>query len=148
MNLWRPVQLGVGAWALFTVVFFLFMHHPGPSGLYLAVSTGLMLEPDAIRNASQVRSETALEALKRKNLLGWFGEELRLFRTAAFFSLVNGFNIGFKDADIGRWIRLLPGREFEFRAVGWCRTFAGIQALFTLYLLAIWVLCLFGHPFD
>ncbi len=148
MNAWRPVAIGAWGWALFTVLFFFLMHHPGPSGLYLAVADGLTLEPDAIRNAPQVRSTVAWELLKRKDVPGWLREELRLFRIAAFFSLVNGFNIGFKDADIGRWIRLLPAREFEFRAVGWSRTFAGIQALLTLYLLALWILCLFGHPFG
>jgi hypothetical protein len=148
MNLWRPVALGLWAWVGFTLLFFSFMHHPGPSGLYLAVAPGLTLEPEAIRSAPQVRSTIAWEALKRKEVLVWLREELRLLGIAAFFSLVNGFNIGFKDADVGRWIRLLPAREFEFRAVGWSRTFAGVQALLTLYLLAIWVLCLFGHPFG
>jgi hypothetical protein len=148
LNVWRPIGIGFGAWGLFTILFFAFMHHPGPSGLYLAVAGGLTLEPDAIRNAPQVQSTKAWELLKQRNILGWLREEIRLLRIAAFFSLVNGFNIGFKDADIGRWIRLLPAREFEFRAVGWSRTFAGVQALVTLYLLAIWVLCLFGHPFG
>ena len=148
MNLWRPVVIGLWAWAAFAVLFFLFMHHSGPSGLYLAVAAGLMLEPDAIRNAPQVRSTAPWQALRSGDFLNWIFGEIRLLGIAGFFSFVNGFNIGFKDADIGRWIRLLPAHEFEFRAVGWSRTFAGIQALLTLYLLAIWVLCLFGHPFG
>jgi hypothetical protein len=148
MNVSRPVVIGLWAWGLFTFVFFSFMHHPGPSGLYLAVAQGLTLEPDAIRSAPQVRSTLAQEYVKKKDVFGWLREELHLLGIAAFFSLINGFNIGFKDADIGRWIRLLPAHEFEFRAVGWSRTFAGVQALLTLYLLAIWILCLFSHPFG
>jgi hypothetical protein len=148
MNLWRPVAIGFWAWGLFTVLFFLFMHHPGPSGLYLAVAHGLTLEPEEIRSAPQVRSETAWESLKRGQVIRGIREEFRLLAIAGFFSLINGFNIGFKEADIGRWIRLLPAREFEFRAVGWSRTFAGMQALLTLYLLAVWILCLFSHPFG
>lgn len=148
MNLWRPVTIGLCASVLFALLFFAFMHHSGPSGLYLAVADGLTLEPESIRHAPQVLSTVAVSQIKQGNLSGWLRAELGLLRTAFFFSLVNGFNIGFKDADVGRWIRLLPPREFEFRAVGWSRTFAGVQALLTLYLLAIWVLCLFGHPFD
>jgi Pentapeptide repeats (8 copies) len=148
MDLWRPVTIGLWSWGLFTMVFFMFMHHPGPSGLYLAVAAGLTLDPDDIPNAPQVRSSVAQELWQKRDVLGWVREEIRLLRVAGFFSLVNGFNLGFKDADVGRWIRLLPGREFEFRAVGWARTMAGLQALLTLYLLAVWVLCLFGHPFG
>lgn len=148
LNLWRPIKIGFAAWLVFSFIFFIFMHHPGPSGLYLAVANGLILEPDAIKEAPQVRSSPLGPALKDRQLLRWLTEELRLVKIAAFFGLVNGFNIGFKDADIGRWLRLLPAREFEFRAVGWSRTLAGIQALLTLYLLTIWVLCFFGHPFG
>jgi hypothetical protein len=148
MNVWRPVIIGAWAWAGFALLFWSFMHHSGPSGLYLAVADGLTLDPKTIENAAQVRSIAASKMLGQKNLKGWLLEEARLLRIASFFSLLNGFNIGFKDADIGRWLRLLPPREFEFRAVGWSRTFAGVQALLTLYLLAIWLLCLFGHPFG
>jgi hypothetical protein len=147
-DLWRPVRIGFWAWLLFALCFFLFMHHPGVSGLYLAVAQGLVLEAQAIENAPQVRSTEAFAALRQGQVGRWLHEEWHLARVAAFFSLVNGFNIGFREADIGRWIHLLPGREFEFRAVGWARTLAGVQALLTLYLLAVWLMCLFGHPFG
>jgi hypothetical protein len=147
-NLWRPVQIGFVAWLVFALIFFLFMHHPGPSGLYLAVATGIVLDEDAIKQAPQVRSLPLADALRQRRLRNWAQNEARLLRIAVYFSLINGFNLGFKDADIGRWIRLLPWREFEFRALGWSRTFAGVQSLITLYLVTIWVLCVFGHPFG
>jgi uncharacterized protein YjbI with pentapeptide repeats len=147
-NLWRPVEIGFVAWLVFALIFFLFMHHPGPSGLYLAVATGIVLDDDAIKNAPQVRSLPLASVLHPKQLSDWARNEARLVKIAIYFSLINGFNLGFKDADIGRWIRLLPWREFEFRALGWSRTFAGVQSLITLYLVAIWVLCVFGHPFG
>jgi len=126
----------------------LFMHHPGPSGLYLAMAEGIVLDEGTIKDAPQVQSASLGAALRGGQLMQWLKSELRLFRIAMFFGLMNGFNIGFRDADIGRWLRLLPAREFEFRAVGWSRTFAGIQALLTLYLLSVWLLCFLGHPFD
>ena len=148
LNLWRPVQIGFWAWLVFAVIFFLFMHHPGPSGLYLAMAEGIVLDEGTIKDAPQVQSASLGAALRGGQLMQWLKSELRLFRIAMFFGLMNGFNIGFRDADIGRWLRLLPAREFEFRAVGWSRTFAGIQALLTLYLLSVWLLCFLGHPFD
>jgi len=148
LNLWRPVQIGFAAWIVFSFVFFLFMHHSGPSGLYLVIAKGVVLEPDAIKDASKVRSTPFGAAFKNGQGGRWLFDEARLARIAMFFSLINGFNIGFRDADIGRWLRLLPRREFEFRAVGWSRTFAGIQALLTLYLLTIWLLCALSHPFG
>jgi hypothetical protein len=42
----------------------------------------------------------------------------RVVCATVFFSLINGLDIGFKDADIGHWIRLLPPREFEFGRLG------------------------------
>lgn len=143
LNLWRPLKIAFLGWIVFTLIFFAFMHHSGPSGLYLAVAKGLVLDPKDIENAPQVRSIPLDHAGGQ-----WLANELRVLRIAGFFSLINGFNLGVKDADIGRWLRLLPGREFEFRAVGWSRTFAGIQALLNLYLLTIWILCFLGHPFG
>lgn len=148
MDLRRPIKIGFYAWLIFAVVFFLFMHHPGPSGLYLAVAKGIVLEQEEIKNAPQVRSTSLSLVRQPKQLFQWLISEWRLFKIAVFFSLINGFTLGFKEADIGRWIRLLPAREFEFRAVGWSRTFAGLQALMMLCLLVIWILCIFGHPFG
>jgi len=89
LNLWRPVQIGIVAWLLFSVLFFLFMHHSGPSGLYLAVAKGIVLEPDAIKGAPQVRSSSVRDALKSGQLIRWVFEELRLLRIAMFFSLAD-----------------------------------------------------------
>jgi hypothetical protein len=58
------------------------------------------------------------------------------------------FNIGFREFDIGRWIRLIQPREFEIRATGWLRTVSGIQSLMGVGLAALAILCYFGHPFE
>lgn len=143
MNLLRPVEIGFFGWLAFALIYFAFMHHPGPSGLYLAVAEGINLDPKAVCNAPQV---VRRPVSARKG--SWVREEFRLLRVACFFSLINGFNLGFKDFDLGRWLHLLPAQEFEFRALGLPRTIAGIQALFTLAVVALWILILIGHPFD
>jgi hypothetical protein len=65
-----------------------------------------------------------------------------------FFSLMSAFNIGFRDINFGRWLRLLTRREFDIKAVGWTRVVAGWQALISVYLIALWLLTYFGRPFG
>lgn len=79
-------------------------------------------------------------------------EEKRIEHRRAFyalsFSLMSAFNIGFRDVDFGRWLRLLTREEYEIKAKGLARTVAGLQSLTSLYLLALWILTYFGHPFE
>jgi hypothetical protein len=69
-------------------------------------------------------------------------------RTAAYFSLISAVNIGFEQFTPGDWIRRLQTREYSLEAVGWVRVVAGVQALLSVYLLAMWVLTQFGQPFE
>jgi hypothetical protein len=61
---------------------------------------------------------------------------------------MSAFNIGFRDINFGRWLRLLPRSEYDLKAKGWARTVAGLQSLFSVYLIALWVLTYFGRPFE
>jgi len=65
-----------------------------------------------------------------------------------FFSLMSAFNIGFRDINFGRWLRLLTRHEFDIKAVGWARVIAGWQSLISVFLIALWVLTYFGRPFG
>ncbi|MDF1790804.1 MAG: hypothetical protein P1U88_02790 [Thalassobaculaceae bacterium] len=38
--------------------------------------------------------------------------------------------------------------EFALRAHGWVRVVSGVQALFSLYFLAMWALFYFGRPLQ
>src|SRR5207237_8977041 len=81
-------------------------------------------------------------------LLQLFQREFLLLRTSMFFSLMSAFNIGFRDINFGRWLRLLTRQEFDIKAVGWARVVAGWQSLISVFLIALWVLTYFGRPFD
>ena len=70
------------------------------------------------------------------------------FPAAAYFSLISAVNIGFEQFTPGDWIRRLQRRQYSLEAVGWVRVVAGIQALLSVYLLAMWVLTQFGQPFE
>ncbi|MGA8534815.1 MAG: pentapeptide repeat-containing protein [Candidatus Tumulicola sp.] len=67
---------------------------------------------------------------------------------AAYFSLVSAVNIGFEQFTPGDWIRRLQSREYSLQAVGWVRVVSGIQALLSVFLLAMWALTQFGRPFG
>ena len=69
-------------------------------------------------------------------------------RAALFFNRMSAFNIGFRDINFGRWLRMLTRREYDLKAVGWARTVSGFQSLLSVYLIALWVLTCFGRPFG
>ena len=142
LNVLRPIEIGAVIWLSCAVVFLGFIHHPGSSGLYIVRAEGIVLDADAIKNADQIRPRPAA------SLRAGVWRELGLLRMAMLFSLVNGFNLGFKEIDLGRWLRLLTRREMEIRAAGWARTVAGVQALSTLGLVALWIIVTFATPFD
>jgi uncharacterized protein YjbI with pentapeptide repeats len=66
----------------------------------------------------------------------------------SYFSLLSAFNIGFRDFNVGSWIIRIQPSRFHLESLGWVRTVSGLQSLLTLYLLAMWLLTFFGHPFD
>jgi uncharacterized protein YjbI with pentapeptide repeats len=67
---------------------------------------------------------------------------------AIYFSLLSAFHIGWRDLNVGAWIARLHPQEFTLRATGWVKVVSGIQALISVYLIALWVLTYFGRPFE
>jgi uncharacterized protein YjbI with pentapeptide repeats len=72
----------------------------------------------------------------------------KALRSAAYFSILSAFNIGFESFSVGDWIRRVQAREYTLQPTGWVRVVSGLQSLLSLYLLAIWVLTYFGRPFQ
>lgn len=73
---------------------------------------------------------------------------IRLLWWSYFFSAINTFNIGFRDINFGRWLKLLTRKEFDLQPFGWIRVVSGVQALISVYLIALWVLSFVGTPFK
>ena len=65
-----------------------------------------------------------------------------------YFSILSAFSMGWRDFNIGNWIVRMQWKEYALRSTGWVRTISGFQSLFSLYLLAIWLLTYFGRPFE
>jgi uncharacterized protein YjbI with pentapeptide repeats len=142
----RPLRLVLWLWLFFSIGYAVFMHWPGPSGIYFigsrtwrgkSNSQGIQIRPRAIRASKWWKLPYV-----------WLRREWRVLRAAMFFSLMSAFNIGFRDINFGRWLRLLTKREYDLKAVGWARTVSGFQSLLSVYLIALWVLTYFGRPFG
>ena len=133
-------------WFALTLVYVLFIHRSGRSGLYV-VKKRLWKGKDNTREI-QIRPRLLPQTSLWKLPFYLLRREWRLFRAAMFFSLMSAFNIGFRDINFGRWLRLLTKREYDIKAVGWARTVAGFQSLFSVILIALFVLTFFGRPFE
>jgi len=141
----RPVKIAMILLAVFSFVYFVLAHRPGPSGLYLVLTRdtsgrsrvqGMQIRPRAVPRA-------------RGRYWGrWLKSKWRVLRASLMFSLMSAFNLGFREIDFGRWLRLLMKREYDLKARGWARTISGVQSLVTVYLIALWVLTYFGSPFE
>jgi uncharacterized protein YjbI with pentapeptide repeats len=146
MSYGRPLRIVGVAWLLFTLVYTVFIHLPGKSGLYF-VGTRVWRGKSNTQGI-QIRPEPLPAAKWWKVPFLWLRREWRVLRGAMFFSLMSAFNIGFRDINFGRWLRLLTKSEYDLKAVGWARTASGIQSLLSVYLIALWVLTYFGRPFG
>ncbi|MCV6637510.1 pentapeptide repeat-containing protein [Candidatus Albibeggiatoa sp. nov. NOAA] len=75
--------------------------------------------------------------------------EFKMLRISIYFSVLSAFHIGWKQYNVGVWIKQLQPREFSLRVrKGWMRSISGFQSLLSLYLMVIWILTQFGRPFD
>lgn len=72
----------------------------------------------------------------------------RALRLALYFSLLSAFNIGWRELNVGNWITRIQKREYLLRGTGWVRMLSGLQALLSVYLLALWALTYFSRPFE
>jgi uncharacterized protein YjbI with pentapeptide repeats len=142
----RPLLIVLGLWLVCSGVYAWFMRQPGPSGIYFVGSR--LWRGKSNTQGVRIRRRAVRATNKWKTPFLWLREEWRLRRAALFFSLMSAFNIGFRDINFGRWLRLLTKREYDLKAVGWARTVSGFQSLLSVYMIALWVLTYFGRPFE
>ncbi len=138
----RPLILGVVILFLCSLIYLACIHSSGEAGLYRVHS------PSTQRRVTRISAPRIAHRRGLLWLLQLFRREFLLWRTSMFFSLMSAFNIGFRDINFGRWLRLLTRQEFDIKAVGWARVVAGWQSLISVYLIALWVLTYFGRPFG
>ena len=150
MNPSRPLLLALAGWFLCTLIYSLFIHFPGASGVYVVKRRMYAGGEHTRRLRIRRRAIPAAQRWNRtwKYPLHLFLREWRLARAAMFFSLMSMFNLGFQAFNFGRSLGMLTKREYDMKAIGWVRTVAGFQSLISMYLIALWVLTYFGRPFG
>jgi hypothetical protein len=95
------------------------------------------------------KGQEYVTTVRRRSQRPAWREELRLLRVAFYFSLLSAFRIGWKHYDVGMWIDRLQSRDYSLNArYGWIKSLCGLQALLSVYLLALWAMTQFGQPFD
>lgn len=144
----RPLLFGLVLLLLCSFSYVICIHTGEESALYRVYSENILVDPVVKRPAERIRAQPIKTHVRRKKVVLLLRRELRLFSTAMFFSLMSAFNIGFRDIDFGRWLRLLTRQEFDIKAEGWARVIAGWQSLLSVYLIALSVLTYFGRPFQ
>lgn len=87
-----------------------------------------------------VSNKNGPERLKSR----WF----RAIFVGIYFSVLSATRIGWRELTIGTWLERIQPRDFTLYATGWTRSIAGLQSLFSVYLIAMWALTYFGHPFE
>ena len=71
-----------------------------------------------------------------------------MFKQALWFSVLSSFHFGWRDLNVGNWLTRMQPTPFTYKPTGLFRTISGIQSLLCIYLLALFVLSYFGHPWG
>ena len=90
--------------------------------------------------AEVIGSDTGAEAISAKGL--------EAYEWGLYFSLLSAFHFGWRDLNVGEWIARMQRKEFLLRGCGWVRVVSGVQAIISVFFLAVWALTYFGRPFQ
>jgi hypothetical protein len=128
---WRALKFLLYLILIFTIPYAIALYRPGDYGIYRMWSDESMMPDTGTGKAEQLRV-----GFRQAVNLGFF------------FSMLSAFSIGWRELNVGNWIQRLQPKDYSLRATGWVRTVSGVQSLVSVYLLAIWALTFFGHPFE
>lgn len=92
--------------------------------------------------------DNKIKRYKLQNLGGRFYREFRLLRISLHLSLLNAFQIGWRDFNIGLWVTYLQTHQYFFYTRGWLRKVGGLQSILSFYMFALWFLTQFLRPFE
>lgn len=147
-NALRPLWFVGGIWLVCSLGYWLSLHRANSSGLYLLASGKKVNAGNERLRVRQLRYYPPPRSRWPRYILRRAHRELRALRTAALFSLMSTFNIGFRELNFGRWIRMIQPREFDLKAHGWPRVVSGLQSLLSVGLVALSLLSYLGRPFE
>ena len=137
---WRALLTLLALIPLFGLIYVVALFQSGRSAIWAVRPEGAVHGSDGSRAVRITASGS--------NKGGSIRRTLRAVRIGLYFSLLQAFRVGFREANVGEWVGRLQAREYSLKATGWVRTVGGLQSLIGVYLLAMWVLTLFGRPFG
>lgn len=156
-NLARPRNIFFGLFSVCSLAYYIFMLKNRKSGVRVIIpipyehGNGVFQRHVVKYDASSITSTIYHgNDLIKGSLLGYRKVPMfiRLIWWAIFFGGISAFNIGFRDVNFGRWLKLLTRTEFDLQPFGWVRVVSGFQALSSVYLVALWILSFSGTPFK
>ena len=100
-------------------------------------------EDGGLRRYPHKLKRQAFKSFKSK-----FEKEFRLLRISLHLSLLNSFQIGWRDLNIGLWITYFQTHQYFFHTRGWLRKMGGLQSVLSFYMFILWLLTQFGRPFE
>ncbi len=146
-NALRPLKFAVVIWLICTAFYWYSLHREGRSGLYLVAFGKMVNTGNKKLRIWRLRYDPPQRCRWYKYIFRMAMQEGHAVRTAALFSLMSTFNIGFRELNFGRWIRLLQRREFDIKATFTMRSVSGMQSLLSVGFLALSLFSYFSTPF-
>lgn len=146
-NALRPLKFAGAIWLICTLLYWRSLHREGRSGLYLLASGKKLNIGNERLRIRRLRYHPPRRCRWYRYIFRMAMREGYAIWTVALFSLMSAFNIGFRELNFGRWIRLLQTREFDIKARGKLRFVSGMQSLLSVGFLALSLLSYFSTPF-
>jgi Pentapeptide repeats (8 copies) len=148
----RPLKILASFIGLFSLVYMVaLLTARERAGIWMIWLPDRVHRTEGETNPVRVTSTFWLSSLQMRAAGYWWRGLLRglsVLLIGLYFSLLSAFSLGWREFNVGTWIARVQPSEYTLRATGWVRTVSGVQALLSVYLLALWVLAYFGRPFE
>lgn len=142
---WRPIFLLLGLWLVCTLLLAVIVASSRKKVVTVVVTR-------SFGGKNRVREYDICTTRERIVFSGHgvyqlFRDICRLICVSARLSLMNLFNLQFREVEVGKWLRMMSSRDYDLKPKGIARTVSGMESILSLYLIALWVLVYFGDPF-
>ncbi|MEK7991089.1 MAG: pentapeptide repeat-containing protein [Thiotrichaceae bacterium] len=150
----RPLSLLIDSIVLFAFIYWLGLRMDSKNNYFEVVWESNILTSSGRRGIKKGgHGLDAYHPLRfKRSEENWYKQillEFKILKVSFYFSTLSAFHIGWKQYNVGVWIKQLQPREFSLRVRrGWMRSLSGFQSLLSVYLMVIWILTQFGRPFN
>ncbi|PKK82634.1 MAG: hypothetical protein CVT49_12535 [candidate division Zixibacteria bacterium HGW-Zixibacteria-1] len=147
-NLARPFQIVFAIYLFCAGIYFIMFHFAGVTGVLFKK---MQIDPRTNREHESALRIGLVEISNLGGFLYFYSfvlREIRLLMHGCFFSLISTFNLGFREIDFGRWLRLILPWKAEYQPFGFVKTISGLQSIISVLLMAFGLLFYYGRFFE